>query len=133
MWDNVLNRMPANEYSAFKTISSNPCVVGSTLIAVADGRNAVSIKKLTELNYINTKIINLIINSVKEFGKEKNHLELTFLNSKKIIIKAIAFFKTRESFERILKEGDKVNLIVNFEKNFFAGREELRLRIIDVI
>tara|TARA_Y100000310_G_scaffold150201_1_gene149594 strand:+ start:5375 stop:8692 length:3318 start_codon:yes stop_codon:yes gene_type:complete len=43
MWDNILRRLPANEYEDFKTICTNPCVVGETLIAVADGRNAVSI------------------------------------------------------------------------------------------
>ncbi len=76
---------------------------------------------------------NSVIASLKEFGKEKNHLELSFLNSKGKTIKAISFFKTRESFNKILKEGDSIDLIAVFEKSTFAGRTELRLRIIDII
>ncbi len=70
---------------------------------------------------------------IKEFGKEKNHLELSFMNSKGKVIKAIAFFKTRESFGSILKVGERVNLIANFEKSTFGGRTELRLRIVDIL
>jgi len=75
----------------------------------------------------------LPISSVKEFGKEKNHLELSFINSKGKTIKAISFFKTRESFGNILSAGERVNLVATFEKSTFAGRTELRLRIIDII
>jgi single-stranded-DNA-specific exonuclease len=71
--------------------------------------------------------------AIKEFGKEKNHLELSFKNSRGKIIKAISFFKTRESFSPVLEEGNTINLVATFEKNSFAGREELRLRIVDVI
>ena len=75
----------------------------------------------------------LPIYAIKEFGKEKNHLELGFLNSKSKQIKAIAFFKTKESFSHILSVGERVNLVATFEKSTFAGRTELRLRIVDVI
>ena len=49
-WDNILKESPADCYQefGFKTLGTNPCVVGNTLIAVADGRNAVSIKQLAE-------------------------------------------------------------------------------------
>ena len=75
----------------------------------------------------------LPIFSIKEFGKEKNHLELIFKNSKGYQIKAIAFFKTRESFTNILSVGERINLIATFEKNTFGGKNELRLRIIDIL
>lgn len=75
---------------------------------------------------------NIKIFAVKEFGKEKNHLELIFKNKRGYQIKAISFFKTRDSFGQALKEGDTVNLVASFEKSNFAGREELRLRIIDL-
>jgi single-stranded-DNA-specific exonuclease len=76
---------------------------------------------------------NIIINTVKEFGKEKNHLELIFKNTKGAPIKAIAFFKTRESYSNPLAEGQSINLIATFEKSTFAGRTELRLRIVDMV
>lgn len=49
-WDTIKNNSPADAYvaSGFGTVSTNPCIVGGTLIAVADGRNAVSIKQLAE-------------------------------------------------------------------------------------
>ncbi len=75
----------------------------------------------------------LPIFAIKEFGKEKNHLELSFLNSKGKQIKAIAFFKTKESFNNTLSVGERINLIATFEKSTFGGKIELRLRIIDII
>lgn len=49
-WDNIVRESPADCYSeyGFKTISTNPCIIGDTLIAVADGRNAIPIKQLVE-------------------------------------------------------------------------------------
>jgi single-stranded-DNA-specific exonuclease len=73
------------------------------------------------------------ITEVKEFGKEKNHLELMFMNSRGRPVKAIAFFKTRESFGRSLLAGERIELTATFEKSTFAGRTELRLRIVDII
>lgn len=76
---------------------------------------------------------NLEIFEVKEFGKEKNHLELSFKNNKGKTVKAISFFKTRNDFEGVeLVAGNKIKLIASFEKNNFAGREELRLRIVSI-
>jgi single-stranded-DNA-specific exonuclease len=75
----------------------------------------------------------LPIHTLKEFGKEKNHLELSFLNTKGKQIKAIAFFKTRDSFKSKISEGERINLVATFEKSTFAGRTELRLRIVDII
>lgn len=75
----------------------------------------------------------LPIYAVKEFGKEKNHLELSFINSKGKIIKGIAFFKNIESYTSKLSEGERINLIATFEKSTFGGRTELRLRIVDIL
>lgn len=76
---------------------------------------------------------NIEIFEVKEFGKEKNHLELSFKNSKGKTIKAISFFKTRNDYDGVeLASGNKICLIANFEKNNFAGREELRMRIVEI-
>lgn len=75
----------------------------------------------------------IAITSIKEFGKEKNHLEILFTNSRGWPVKAISFFKTRESFQRSLTAGEHIDMIATFEKSTFAGRTELRLRIIDII
>ena len=49
-WDNIINESPADCYAdeGFVTKGTNPCIIGETLIATADGRNAVSIKQLTK-------------------------------------------------------------------------------------
>jgi ribonucleotide reductase alpha subunit len=49
-WDTVKKHTPSDIYHEFghNSISTNPCFSGDTLIAVADGRNAVSIKQLAE-------------------------------------------------------------------------------------
>ena len=49
-WDTIIRESVPDCYAdlGFATISTNPCIVGDTLISVADGRNAVSIKQLTE-------------------------------------------------------------------------------------
>ncbi len=74
----------------------------------------------------------IVVTEVKEFGKEKNHLELTFTSGKGRPVKAIAFFKTRESFRLPLSAGSHINLVATFEKSYFAGRTTLRLRIVDI-
>ena len=80
------------------------------------------------------KLNNIKIYEVKEFGKEKNHLELSFKNTKGKTIKAISFFKTRNDYEGVnLSSGNNICLIANLEKNNFAGREELRLRIVNIM
>lgn len=47
-WDKIISESLPDRYSdlGYKTVSTNPCIVGDTLIATADGRNAVSIKQL---------------------------------------------------------------------------------------
>lgn len=95
------------------------------------------IEKLAPFGMGNSKPIfrfeNVEIKDTREFGKEKNHLELIFLNSRNRPVKAIAFFKTRDSYLNEIKSGNKINLLATFEKSFFAGRTELRLRIVDIV
>jgi ribonucleotide reductase alpha subunit len=49
-WDTVKRRSPADAYATvgFETVSTNPCITGDTLIAVADGRGYVPIKQLAD-------------------------------------------------------------------------------------
>jgi single-stranded-DNA-specific exonuclease len=78
------------------------------------------------------------IKEVKLFGKEKNHLELSFsvIPAKAGIhprtIKAIGFFMKADNWGRELKAGDKIDLLANFEKSTFRGFAELRLRVVDI-
>ena len=118
--------------------NNEECMIDATIsIDDVTNENFNVIKKLAPFGAGNPKPTFLFksikIFAIKEFGKEKNHLELSFKNSRGYQIKAISFFKTRSSFDPILEENNSINMIANFEKNSFAGREELRLRIVDII
>ena len=76
---------------------------------------------------------NIKISGVKMFGKDKNHLELFFLDkndNKKI---AIGFFMKSDSFVGELNVGDSINLVASLEKSMFRNFPELRLRIVDIV
>jgi single-stranded-DNA-specific exonuclease len=70
---------------------------------------------------------------VKQFGKTKNHLEISFENSKGTLVKAISFFAKPDSFSNKPEEGKSVNLVATLEKSFFRNFPELRLRVVDII
>ncbi len=94
------------------------------------------IAKLTPYGVGNPKPIflleNIIIDSVRNFGKENNHLELIFKNSRNYKIKAIIFFKKMTDWGDELKVGQKISLLANIENSQFNGRSDLRLRIVDI-
>jgi single-stranded-DNA-specific exonuclease len=75
---------------------------------------------------------NVEIAGVKLFGKEQNHLELKFRNSKGKDVTAIAFFCTDKDFDVPLKAGKKINMVSTMEKSTFRNFPELRLRIVDL-
>jgi single-stranded-DNA-specific exonuclease len=80
---------------------------------------------------------NIKIFGIKHFGKEQNHLELSFRNSKNMIVNAMGFFMTADMYKNkdneMLKIGDSIDLVATMEKSMFRGRAELRLRIVDII
>ncbi len=81
------------------------------------------------------KIPQAEIKSVKKFGKEGNHLEVTFGEGSLPAgrqVKAISFFSSPESYSFELSPGKKVSLYAHLEKSYFRNRPELRLRIIDI-
>jgi len=73
---------------------------------------------------------NVTITAVKLFGKQKNHLEI-MLSDGKVFKKAIAFFKTDEDYH--VEVGQQRSIMGCIEESFFAGRYELRLRVLDIL
>jgi len=80
--------------------------------------------------------------AVKIFGKGKEHVEVTFARSGGQKIPAISFFGANEKWVKDLVVSDtaggkqifkQIDLIASIEKSLFAGRTELRLRIVDVV
>ena len=78
------------------------------------------------------KILKVEIKSVKQFGKESNHLEVIF-NEGDREVKAISFFSSPESYSFPLTPGLYINLFAHLEKSYFRNRPELRLRIVDIM
>ena len=73
---------------------------------------------------------NVTVSRVRQFGKEKNHLEIQVTHGGKSV-PAIAFFTSPESFGG-LQEGKRIHLIANIERSTFGRVPQLRLRIISV-
>jgi len=78
---------------------------------------------------------NVKIENIKKFGKNGSgeHLEITFSDSNKNKTKAISFFSNIDSFEKQISEGLSVDLCATFDLSRFRGKEELRLRIVNII
>lgn len=97
------------------------------------------IEKLAPFGLGNPKPIflfeNVKIEKIKKFGKNgsEEHLEITFLDKNKNKATAISFFSGLDSFKNTLAESLNVNLLATFDLSRFRGREELRLRIEDII
>lgn len=68
--------------------------------------------------------------ATKRFGKKNEHLEVIYPTSKGGRIKAIQFFVKGETEEKAAKQHI---LLAHLEKSYFAGKTELRLRIIKVM
>jgi single-stranded-DNA-specific exonuclease len=94
-----------------------------------------SVEKLAPYGMANPKPLFAIsgtIYSFKNFGSAQNHFEIAFKKSTGEFIRAIAFFKTNESY-RSIQEGEDITLIGHVEKNFFAGRHTVQIKLVDVL
>ncbi len=67
---------------------------------------------------------------VRQFGKTKEHLEIVFEGTK---IRAISWYASPTSFTEPIEPGKEITLLAEFDYSVFRGKEELRLRIKDVL
>lgn len=70
--------------------------------------------------------------AVRQFGKTKEHLELT-LQDATGTGKAMAFFATSESYSVPVVAGMQATIIGTFDHSTFAGKTEYRIRLIAVL
>ncbi|MCA9367848.1 hypothetical protein KC887_06345, partial [Candidatus Kaiserbacteria bacterium] len=75
---------------------------------------------------------NVTPKTVEQFGKTKEHLKLLFENSGGSL-EAIAFFATPEGFSHTPEAGTACTLIAHVEQSYFMGRQQLRLRIVEIL
>lgn len=95
------------------------------------------IQKLAPFGIDNPKPLFLFKNitpvSVNQFGKTKEHLEISFTNGFGKTIRAMTFFKTPDDFNHIPQNDIPLDLLAHIEYSVFMGRHELRLKIVDVL
>lgn len=100
-------------------------------------QNFKNLEKMMPFGLDNLKPIflfeNVAVESVRQFGKKNDHLELVFRNTVGEKVSAIGFFTKPEDFENTPAPAKKINLVASLEKSVFGGRTELRLRIVDII
>ena len=76
---------------------------------------------------------NVKIEKIKKFGKNGGeHLEIIFIDASGSKINGISFFSNEESFSAHLFVNAYVNLLASFDLSRFKGKEEIRLRIVDI-
>lgn len=75
---------------------------------------------------------NVVPERVEVFGKTKEHTKLIF-DTASIAKEAIAFFKLPEDFSVTPEEGTKLTLLAHLEQSYFMGRQQIRLRIVDIV
>lgn len=107
-------------------------------LGIVNVKNWREIEKLSPFGLDNPKPVflfeNLKIEKIKKFGKNGGeHIEIEFSDANKNKNKAISFFSGVDSFGKTLEEGLRVNLFASFDMSRFRGKEELRLRIVDIM
>jgi single-stranded-DNA-specific exonuclease len=75
---------------------------------------------------------NITVESLKIFGKTKEHVELTFQKLSGEKLKAISFFGASSDWAREVQPKSKIDLISTLEKSMFGGKTELRMRVVEV-
>ncbi len=76
---------------------------------------------------------NALIENVRLFGKEKQHLELSFARQKGKAVSAIKFFAEPNDFDTPIAVGASVDLLATIERSTFRNFPELRLRIVALV
>ena len=80
------------------------------------------------------RIIKAAVVSVKNFGKDKNHLELMLsCDDSGATLRAFDFFRSADSFTHVPVAGSLASVLVTLERDTFRKPARLALRIVDVL
>ena len=129
-WDSIIKESVADCYKEFgyETVSTNPCVVGDTMVAVADGRGYVAIKELADIGddvpvYCLDENKNITIRMMRNprYTGNKKIYEITLENghkikctgNHKILVNGSGYVEAKN-----LKIGDSLYLMSKFECNW---------------
>jgi single-stranded-DNA-specific exonuclease len=76
---------------------------------------------------------NVLIKQVVMFGKTQEHVRLVCHRDRGGDIEAIAFYAKPERLSRAVAPGDRRTIVAKIEQNMWAGRNSVRLRLLDVL
>ncbi len=76
------------------------------------------------------RVPRVTVMSMKTFGKEKNHFEITLADGS-YRMRAYDFFRTIDDFTRTPREGERIDVLVTIERDTYRGG--LALRLVDVL
>ncbi|MFN4181434.1 MAG: DHHA1 domain-containing protein, partial [Candidatus Paceibacteria bacterium] len=108
-------------------------------LSMVNMKNWKEIEKMAPFGLGNPKPVFLFekvkVVKARQFGKNNSgeHLSITVVNEKSKEVEAISFFANTTSFEADIFEGAYVDLYATFDLSRFRGRDELRLRIVDIV
>ena len=71
--------------------------------------------------------------TVRTFGKDNAHVEMTLSDEKGFTIRAFEFFKRPDDFTHAPEEGGMARIVATLERDAFRGPAKLALRIVDVL
>jgi single-stranded-DNA-specific exonuclease len=69
---------------------------------------------------------------VEQFGKAEEHLKMIF-ETDAGTLEAIAFFTKAEDFQKNPENNQTFTLVAHVEQSYFMGRQQIRLRVVDVL
>lgn len=76
---------------------------------------------------------NVVLDGVRKFGRNREHLEVAFRNSEGKRIPAICFFAPSEYMDGgLVAKGNQVDLVATLEKSNYRKYPELRLRVVGI-
>ncbi len=78
------------------------------------------------------EIVGVVPSRVQVFGKTQNHTKL-LVRTALGLTGAICFFRLPETFTTLPEEGKSVTLLAHIERSYFMGRNETRIRIVDIL
>ncbi len=108
-------------------------------LSLVKTKNWKEIEKLSPFGLGNEKPVfsfpGVKIENLKKFGKNGSgeHLEIIFSDGDRNKAVAVSFFSGLDSFKTPLEKDKIVNLLATFDLSRFRGREELRLRVVDIL
>ena len=140
--DESIHDFPAALQAAYASLGASARVEEEVVIDATIDLNEVNELLLTDLNKISPygagnrqplfAFKNAVPTAVEQFGKTKEHMKLLFATQTGRL-EAIDFFTTPEAYERKAKVGEELTLLAYVEESRFAGRRQIRLRIVDVL